>query len=110
VNELTAAFRSRVQELTVIGSLISNTIVVTDDEQAKYALELRQFQRCAVEAVAKQLETDIERGLTGTEAVKRRAIYGANVLKPPHVQPLWLKLILALFGGFAPVRISVRAF
>jgi chromosome segregation ATPase len=103
---LQAAFTERQQELTVIESLIANTIVVTDVEKAKYELELRNYQRVPAEDVTASFGSTVEGGISPQEAALRLQRNGLNQLQPPRVRPVWLKLLLSLFGGFAPVSIS----
>lgn len=39
-------------------------------------------------------------GLTTDQVKRNREKYGVNQLTPPKMEPLWLKFIKTLFGGF----------
>ena len=49
----------------------------------------------------KRFNSDIERGLTDSQAKTNLAEYGPNALTPPPTTPEWIKFCQNLFSGFA---------
>merc|ERR1712115_506088 len=49
----------------------------------------------------KRFNTQIDRGLTASQAAKNIAEYGLNQLTPPPTTPEWIKFCQCLFSGFA---------
>merc|ERR1712127_939772 len=71
-----------------------------DLNELKQELEI-DVHRVSVDELLKRFNTDIERGLTDTQAKKNLAEYGPNALTPPPTTPEWIKFCQNLFSGFA---------
>merc|ERR1712055_934293 len=74
-------------------------------EQAKLA-DLKQeleldVHKVPIEELCKRFKTEIESGLTDTQAKKSLEEYGPNALTPPPKTPEWVKFCQNLFSGFA---------
>merc|ERR1719187_667754 len=74
-------------------------------EQAKLA-DLKQeleldVHKVPIEELCKRFKTEIESGLTDTQAKKGLQEYGPNALTPPKTTPEWVKFCKCLFSGFA---------
>merc|ERR1712025_883478 len=57
--------------------------------------------KVSVEELLKRFNTQIDRGLTASQAAKNLAEYGRNELTPPPTTPEWVKFCQNLFSGFA---------
>merc|ERR1719187_2255170 len=74
-------------------------------EQAKLA-DLKQeleldVHKVPIEELCKRFKTEIESGLTDTQAKKSLKEHGLNELTPPPKTPEWVKFCQCLFSGFA---------
>merc|ERR1719187_1819639 len=74
-------------------------------EQAKLA-DLKQeleldVHKVPIEELCKRFKTEIESGLTDTQAKKSLKEHGLNELTPPPTTPEWIKFCQCLFSGFA---------
>merc|ERR1712055_1239786 len=74
-------------------------------EQAKLA-DLKQeleldVHKVPIEELCKRFNTQVERGLTASQAKKSLEEYGPNALTPPPKTPEWVKFCQNLFSGFA---------
>merc|ERR1711881_579408 len=66
----------------------------------KQELELDEH-KVALDVLLKRYETDLDQGLTDTQAAKGLAEHGKNELTPPPTTPEWVKFCQCLFSGFA---------
>merc|ERR1712123_552265 len=71
-----------------------------DLNELKQELEI-DVHRVPVEELCKRFSTDVERGLTDTQAKKGLLEHGPNALTPPPTTPEWVKFCQNLFSGFA---------
>merc|ERR1712088_572751 len=68
--------------------------------ELKQELEI-DVHRVSVDELCKRFNTQVERGLTASQAEKNLAEYGRNELTPPPTTPEWVKFCQCLFSGFA---------
>merc|ERR1711881_38182 len=66
----------------------------------KQELEI-DVHKVSVEELLKRFSTQVEQGLTDTQAAKGLAEHGKNELTPPPTTPEWVKFCQCLFSGFA---------
>merc|ERR1711887_181595 len=68
--------------------------------ELKQELEI-DVHKVDVDVLCKRFNTNIEQGLTDTQAAKGLAEHGKNELTPPPTTPEWVKFCQCLFSGFA---------
>merc|ERR1712179_293404 len=68
--------------------------------ELKQELEI-DVHKVSVDELLKRFNTQVERGLTASQAEKNLAEYGRNELTPPPTTPEWVKFCQNLFSGFA---------
>merc|ERR1712212_1137521 len=68
--------------------------------ELKQELEI-DVHKVDVDVLCKRFNTNIEQGLTDTQAAKGLAEHGKNELTPPPTTPEWIKFCQCLFSGFA---------
>eukprot|EP00091_Calanus_sinicus_P016376 TRINITY_DN356_c0_g1_i5.p1 TRINITY_DN356_c0_g1~~TRINITY_DN356_c0_g1_i5.p1 ORF type:complete len:594 (+),score=216.49 TRINITY_DN356_c0_g1_i5:175-1956(+) len=68
--------------------------------ELKQELEI-DVHKVSVEELCKRFKTQVERGLTDTQAKANFAEYGPNALTPPPQTPEWVKFCQQMFSGFA---------
>merc|ERR1712079_735395 len=68
--------------------------------ELKQELEI-DVHKVSVDELLKRFNTQVERGLTASQAEKNLAEYGRNELTPPPATPEWVKFCQNLFSGFA---------
>merc|ERR1711970_347815 len=68
--------------------------------ELKQELEI-DVHKVDVDVLCKRFHTNIEQGLTDTQAAKGLAEHGKNELTPPPTTPEWVKFCQCLFSGFA---------
>merc|ERR1711971_1252049 len=68
--------------------------------ELKQELEI-DVHKVDVDVLCKRFNTNIEQGLTDSQAAKGLVEHGKNELTPPPTTPEWVKLCANLFGGFA---------
>lgn len=66
----------------------------------KQELEL-DVHKVSLDELSKRFKTDINRGLTASQAKANQEQYGPNALTPPATTPEWVKFCKNLFSGFA---------
>merc|ERR1712038_1864942 len=71
-----------------------------DLNELKQELEI-DVHKVSVDELLKRFNTQVERGLTASQAEKNLAEYGRNELTPPPTTPEWVKFCQNLFSGFA---------
>merc|ERR1712212_1294729 len=71
-----------------------------DLNELKQELEI-DVHKVSVDELLKRFNTQVERGLTASQAAKNLAEYGRNELTPPPTTPEWVKFCQNLFSGFA---------
>merc|ERR1712168_317604 len=71
-----------------------------DINELKQELEI-DVHKVSVDELLKRFNTQIDRGLTASQAAKNLAEYGRNELTPPPTTPEWVKFCQNLFSGFA---------
>merc|ERR1719449_256002 len=71
-----------------------------DLNELKQELEI-DVHRVPVDELCKRFTSNVERGLTASQAAKNLAEYGRNELTPPPTTPEWVKFCQNLFSGFA---------
>merc|ERR1711962_942784 len=71
-----------------------------DLNELKQELEI-DVHKVSVDELLKRFNTQVERGLTASQAGKNLAEYGRNELTPPPTTPEWVKFCQNLFSGFA---------
>merc|ERR1712106_700760 len=71
-----------------------------DLNELKQELEI-DVHKVSVEELCKRFKTEIERGLTDSQAAKGLIEHGKNELTPPPTTPEWIKFCQCLFSGFA---------
>ena len=71
-----------------------------DINELKQELEI-DVHKVSVDELLKRFNTQIERGLTASQAAKNLEEYGRNELTPPPTTPEWVKFCQNLFSGFA---------
>merc|ERR1712117_380946 len=71
-----------------------------DLNELKQELEI-DVHKVSVDELLKRFNTQIDRGLTASQAAKNLAEYGRNELTPPPTTPEWVKFCQNLFSGFA---------
>merc|ERR1711962_1255324 len=71
-----------------------------DLNELKQELEI-DVHKVSVDELLKRFNTQVERGLTVSQAEKNLAEYGRNELTPPPTTPEWVKFCQNLFSGFA---------
>jgi len=69
-------------------------------DNLKQELEL-DVHKVTVDEIINRFKTDIEQGLTTSQAEKNQVQYGRNELTPPPTTPEWVKFCQCLFSGFA---------
>merc|ERR1719249_334986 len=68
--------------------------------ELKQELEI-DVHKVDVDVLCKRFNTNIEQGLTDSQAAKGLAEHGKNELTPPPTTPEWVKFCQCLFSGFA---------
>merc|ERR1712055_1206673 len=68
--------------------------------ELKQELEI-DVHRVSVDELCKRFNTQVERGLTASQAAENVKQYGLNELTPPPKTPEWVKFCQCLFSGFA---------
>merc|ERR1719249_374151 len=68
--------------------------------ELKQELEI-DVHKVDVDVLCKRFNTNIEQGLTDSQAAKNQAEHGKNELTPPPTTPEWVKFCQCLFSGFA---------
>merc|ERR1712066_308820 len=68
--------------------------------ELKQELEI-DVHKVDVDVLCKRFNTNVEQGLTDSQAAKGLAQYGKNELTPPPTTPEWVKFCQCLFSGFA---------
>merc|ERR1712223_1576201 len=68
--------------------------------ELKQELEI-DVHKVDVDVLCKRFNTNVEQGLTDTQAAKGLAEHGKNELTPPPTTPEWVKFCQCLFSGFA---------
>ena len=68
--------------------------------ELKQELEI-DVHKVSVEELCKRFKTQIERGLTDSQAKANFLEYGPNALTPPPQTPEWVKFMQQMFSGFA---------
>merc|ERR1712179_422826 len=68
--------------------------------ELKQELEI-DVHKVSVDELLKRFNTQVERGLTASQAEKNLAEYGPNALTPPPKTPEWVKFCQQMFSGFA---------
>jgi len=69
-------------------------------DNLKQELEL-DVHKVPMPELCKRFGTDVNRGLTGSQAKANFEQYGPNALTPPPTTPEWVKFCKCLFSGFA---------
>merc|ERR1711937_1031426 len=72
----------------------------TDVNELKQELEL-DVHKVSLDVLCKRFNTDLNRGLTDSQAKANYDQYGPNALTPPPTTPEWVKFCQCLFSGFA---------
>ncbi|CAG9534257.1 unnamed protein product [Cercopithifilaria johnstoni] len=72
----------------------------TDINELKQEVAMDEHQ-IPLEELVKRLSSDVDNGLTASEAARILARDGPNALSPPKTTPEWIKFCKNLFGGFA---------
>merc|ERR1712172_163858 len=68
--------------------------------ELKQELEI-DVHKVDVDVLCKRFNTNIEQGLTDSQAAKGLVEHGKNELTPPPTTPEWIKFCQCLFSGFA---------
>merc|ERR1712241_936379 len=68
--------------------------------ELKQELEI-DVHKVDVDVLCKRFNTNVEQGLTDSQAAAGLAQYGKNELTPPPTTPEWVKFCQCLFSGFA---------
>merc|ERR1712055_958339 len=71
-----------------------------DLNELKQELEI-DVHKVSVDELLKRFNTQVERGLTASQAEKNLAEHGLNELTPPPTTPEWVKFLQCLFSGFS---------
>merc|ERR1711892_609013 len=71
-----------------------------DLNELKQELEI-DVHKVTIDELLKRFNSDVERGLTDTQAKKGLLEHGPNALTPPPTTPEWVKFCQNLFSGFA---------
>ena len=69
-------------------------------DNLKQELEL-DVHKVSLDVLCKRFNTDLNRGLTDSQAKANYDQYGPNALTPPPTTPEWVKFCQCLFSGFA---------
>merc|ERR1711983_617387 len=69
-------------------------------DNLKQELEL-DVHKVSLDVLCKRFNTDLNRGLTDSQAKANYDQYGPNALTPPPTTPEWVKFCKCLFSGFA---------
>ena len=69
-------------------------------DNLKQELEL-DVHKVSLDELCKRFKTDLNRGLTDSQAKANFEEYGPNALTPPPTTPEWVKFCKNLFSGFA---------
>eukprot|EP00093_Oithona_nana_P001614 01614.XXX_7021_3885_1 [CDS] Oithona nana genome sequencing. len=69
-------------------------------DNLKQELEL-DVHKVSLDVLCKRFDTDLNRGLSESQAKANYEQYGPNALTPPPTTPEWVKFCQCLFSGFA---------
>jgi len=69
-------------------------------DNLKQELEL-DVHKVSLDVLCKRFDTDLNRGLSDSQAKANYEQYGPNALTPPPTTPEWVKFCQCLFSGFA---------
>merc|ERR1712226_283162 len=83
-----------------------STTMGRGDKKEKNLNELKQeleidVHKVDVDVLCKRFNTNVEQGLTDSQAAKGLVEHGKNELTPPPTTPEWVKFCQCLFSGFA---------
>lgn len=78
--------------------------LVPADQIDKYHTELKHYHKASGAALALELGSDAEQGLSTEAAALKLKLVGPNAVNPPAPTPLWVQFLYTLlFAGFAPL-------
>jgi magnesium-transporting ATPase (P-type) len=71
-----------------------------EKDKRQFGLGDKEWHLYSREEIIKELETDVDKGLTSEEHKKRFELYGPNEITPPKQTHWFIKFLYTLVGGF----------
>ena len=96
-----------VSQLTSTGIEVRERNATGHCDNSHLAVKAREVEtdihRVSLSELQQTLQTDLDVGMTGEEALKRQQTVGINMLTPPPVPTMFVLLLREFFSGFGPI-------
>ena len=97
-------FTGRAHELHNLSRRLALDHALSNEDIKPFEYELTgKFHQLDIDELVTKLESDIDVGLSCTDAKVRLAKFGSNCIAKSKEQPLWVKFLLSFFKGFSPI-------